>query len=279
VDRLAFRVSTVLAVVAAVTSVISFVFWDLFQRDVPMGIGNMRGTALTMLVVAVPVLIVSMILTSRGSLRARFVWSGSLAYIAYNAVMFCFAPHFNGLFLLFTSLLALSFWSLLTLLRAFDHARLLDEASSVPVRAVALYLLAVAALFALLWLQAIVPAMLDNTMPAVLQEAGLMQNPIWVLDFAFTFPLMALGALWLWRRRSWGLIVGGMMTIMLTIETAGIGVDQVFGHLHDASASLDAVPAMIAFTLVGLVISIVFLRGVRVDSGDLSDSKESVSPE
>jgi hypothetical protein len=59
------------------------------------------------------------------------------------------------------------------------------------------------------------------------------RTPIWVLDFAFTFPLMILGGAWLWQRRAWGLIVGGMMTIMLTIETAGIAVDLIFGHIHD----------------------------------------------
>jgi hypothetical protein len=67
---------------------------------------------------------------------------------------------------------------------------------------------------------------------------------------------------WLWQRRVWGVIVGGMMTIMLTIETAGIAVDQVFGHVHDPSAPLDAVPVMVLFTVAGLVFSILFLRGI-----------------
>ena len=51
--------------------------------------------------------------------------------------------------------------------------------------------------------------------------------------------------------------------IMLTIETAGIAIDQAFGHLHDPSASLGAVPIMGVLTLVGLVFSILFLRGMR----------------
>ena len=54
-----------------------------------------------------------------------------------------------------------------------------------------------------------------------------------------------------------------MMTIMLTIETVSIAVDQTFGHLHDPSAPLGAVPIMIAFTAAGLVFSILFLRGVK----------------
>lgn len=260
--RIAYRVSAALLTIAALTSLLSFIFWGLFHRDVPMAVGNMRGTALTVLVLVLPLLAASMILSRRGSLRAQFVWMGCLAYIAYNAVMFCFAVHFNSLFLLFTTLLAVSFWALITLLRATDQERVRAGTPGVPVRTVAVYLLASAALFALLWLSAIVPATFTNAFPAGLEEAGLAQNPVWVLDFAFTFPLMVLGSLWLWRRRVWGLIIGGMMTIMVTIETAGIAVDQVFGHVHDPSASLGAVPALVVLTVAGLVFSILFLRGV-----------------
>jgi len=102
-------VSIALVAVAAISSAVSFVWWELFHRDVPVGVGNMRGTALTLLVLALPLLVASIILSARGSLRAQVVWSGCVAYIAFNGVMFCVAPRFNSLFLVFTTLLALSF--------------------------------------------------------------------------------------------------------------------------------------------------------------------------
>ena len=64
-------VSTALAVVAMVTCSLSFTFWEAFHRDVPMGIGNMRGTALTLLILGVPLLAASMVLSARGSARTR----------------------------------------------------------------------------------------------------------------------------------------------------------------------------------------------------------------
>jgi len=128
---------------------------------------------------------------------------------------------------------------------------------------IASYLLVCTVLFATLWLVAIVPATLTNATPVELVAMGLGQNPVWVLDFAFTFPMTVLGALWLRKRRPWGFVLGGTMTIFLTLETAGIAVDQAFGHLHDPSASLDAIGPMIVFTVLGLVFSGLFLRGVR----------------
>ncbi len=259
--QLAQRLSLALAVVAGLAAGASFVFWPLFHRDAPMTVGNMRGTAVAVLLV-LPLLVASMRLAS-GSLRAQIIWLGCVAYLAYNAVLFCFAAQFNALFLVFTSWLALAFWATLALLRAVDPGRIRAGADAVPVRTIAAYLLVSAVLFAALWLQAIIPAALANAMPDVLVQAGFTQNPIWVLDFAFTFPLMVIGSVWLWRRRPWGYVIAGMMTIMLTIETAGIAVDQVFGHLHDPAAPLDAVPVMLVCTAGGLLFSRLFLKGLR----------------
>ena len=260
--RGAYCVSSVLASVALLTTAVSFLAWGVFQRDVPMTVGNMRGTALTMLVIAVPLLVASMILSSRGSLRARFVWMGSLAYIAYNAVMFCFALQYNSFFLLFVALLGLSFWALVMLASQFDPFVVSASVTGVRARTVAVYLLVCLVLFAVMWLRDIVPATVDNVLPGSFEGTGLTQNPIYVLDFAFTFPLLAVGAVWLWRRRPWGYVIGGTMVVMLTIETAGIAIDQVFGHVHDPSASLGAVPIMGVLTVVGLVFSALFLRGL-----------------
>lgn len=270
--------SITLAIVATLVSASSFFFWDVFGRETPMTVGNMRGTALAMLVVAVPLLLISMRLASRGSLRARVVWLGAVAYIAYNAVMFCFALQFNAFLMLFIALLSVSFWTLVILLSGFDVEAVRAAGARVPVRAVAGYMLACVLLFALAWLRDIVPATISHTLPRSFAGTGLTQNPIYVLDFAFTFPLLTVGAAWLWQRRGWGYVIGGMMVVMLTVETAGIAIDQIFGHLHDASAPLDAVPLMIALTAAGLLFSTVFLRGIdargRASMSDLAPTRQ-----
>ena len=260
---IARRLSVALAVVSALTGVASFTFWRLFSRDVPAGIGNLRGTALALVAIVLPVMLLAMYRAERGSARARLVWLACLAYVAYNAVMFCFAAHFNALFLAFAAMLGLSFWAIVTLIPTIDVAGLARSAAAMPVRSISAYLLVCLALFAGLWLEAIVPATLSNTTPQVIADSGLTQNTVWVLDFAFTFPLMLLGARWLWQRKPWGYVIAGTMVIMLTLETAGVAIDQWFGHLHDSTAPLGAVPLMIVFTGAGAWFSMSYLRGLR----------------
>jgi hypothetical protein len=262
-SRAAFVVSGVLAVEAAVTSALIFFAWGVLGSDAPMSVGNMRGTAPAVLVIAVPLLVLAMTLAARGSRRALYVWSGALAYLAYNAVLFCFGSHFSAFFLLLTTMLALSFWALLTLLTSLDVEQLSAASSRVPARLVAVYALVLVAALAMLWPRDIVPGILHNAAPASYEGTDLIVSPIHVLDFAFTLPVTLIGAVWLLRRRAWGYVLTGLMIVMMTLETAGIGLDQVFGHRHDPGQPLAAVPIMIVLTAIGLIVCALFLRGVR----------------
>lgn len=85
-------------------------------------------------------------------------------------------------------------------------------------------------------------------------------NPVEILDFTFSIPAALLAATLLWRGRPAGPPLAGLLLVMFAIETTSIAVDQVFGHLADPTASLAAVPIMVALTLVGLWPLTVFLR-------------------
>ena len=59
----------------------------------------MRGTALAVLLVGLPVLVTAMLRAARGSPWALVVWLGTLAYLLYQGVLFCFAVPLNTVFL------------------------------------------------------------------------------------------------------------------------------------------------------------------------------------
>jgi hypothetical protein len=259
--RLAFRLSAALAAVAAVTTAIAVVFPAVF-RDPPMTAGNARGTALVILAVALPALLAGMIFTRRGALWGQVLWLGALAYLTYNAVFFAYAVHFNRLFLLSAAMLALGVWSIVTLLGEIHpetfRARLTGR---LPVRAIAGYLLVTTALFALLWLKDILPAIAAGTAPDGLKRTGMVTNAIQMTDLAFGFPLTALSAIWLWQRRAWGYVLAGAFLVYGLLESISVATDQVFGHLSDPKASLSAVPIFIVLLLIGLVPATIYFRG------------------
>lgn len=260
---LAFLFSGALAIIAAIACGVSVFHPDVF-RETAWTTGNAQGTALVILAIAVPTVLVSMVLAAGGSLRAQIVWLGGLSYILYNSVFFAYGIHFNSLFLLFTTMLGLAFWSVITFLRAVDVASLREHfASGTRVRIFAGYLALVNIPFVLLWLKDVVPAMLNNVAPASLKGTGLISNPVQATDFAFTFSLIALAVIWLWQRQSWGYLLGGAFLVYGVLEAISVGTDQFFGHMHDSTQSAAAVPIFAILAVVGLVPAVLYLRDLR----------------
>jgi hypothetical protein len=219
--------------------------------------GSARGTALVALFVAVPALVLSMVAASRGSARAVIVWLGAAAYITYNSVLFLFATPFNDLFLLYEAMLALSLWSMIVVVHAIDVPSFAARYSSrLPARAIAAYMLAVAGLNGLAWLRLVVPTVMSGSTPSFLEGTGLPTNPVFVQDLAVWLPLMAVAAIWLWRRTSWGYVVSGTLLVMYMIEGLGVAADQWFGSTADPAstvASAAAVPMFAALAVIGMV--------------------------
>ncbi len=118
-DPLPYILSGALVVVAGLSAGLSLLVPSQLTGST-VSTGNMRGTALALLVVGLPVLTTAVVQTARGSARALVVALGTLGYLLYQAVLFCFAVPLNNLFLLYVADLGLSRWSLVAFLLRAD---------------------------------------------------------------------------------------------------------------------------------------------------------------
>jgi len=263
---LAYWLSGTLTVLALIASAVG-VFYPAVFRDTAVTAGNARGTDLVILVVALPALVIAMVLTARGSLRAQIVWLGALGYILYNALFFAFAIAFNPLFLIYIAVLSLALWSLVALLKALDVASLRAHFTEhLPIRTIALYLMITTALFALTWLRDIVPALVNGTTPISLDGTKMLTNPIQVVDFAAGFPLTILAAVWLWQRKAWGYALAGLFLVYGVIEAISVATDQFFGHLSDPTQSAMMTPVFAVIAVIAAVPLVLYLRYLRRDA-------------
>ena len=169
------RLLSALAVVATVAAGLTFWLPDILTGPAVMN-GSARGTALVVLVIGVPALVVSMRPAARGSVRALAIGMGAVTYLCYNAVMFAFATPFNRLFLLYVAMLGLSVWALVGLVLHTDPSTI--HTDRLPARPVAIYIWVVVALNALVWLRTIVPALFAERPTEILDGTGVATNAV-----------------------------------------------------------------------------------------------------
>lgn len=266
VSIVATWLSAALAAIAAVASAATLLVPGVL-RGTPVMNGSARGTALVALLVAVPLLVAVLPAARRGSARATVTLVGAVGYLLYNAVLFLLATPFNDLFLLYVAMFGLAAWSAITVLHRVDVAAFAARfGPRLPARALAAYLGTIAALNALAWLAQVVPATFESGEPRFLVGTGLTTSPVYVQDLSFWIPLMAVAAVWLWRRRPWGYLLAGALLTMGVVEAVSVAVDQALGHAADPAspvASAVVVPVFAALALVELVLLSVYHRHLR----------------
>lgn len=259
----AYPLSYALAATALASASLSF-FVPGVLAGPAVSQGTLRGTALVVMGVAVPVLIVSVLRAARGSARALVFWYAAVAYLLYQGVLFVFGTPFNALFLLYVAMLSLAIWSLVTLVHATDEPAFVRRFTpDLPAHALAVYAATLAVLNALAWLRTILPATLADEPASFLDGSGMTTNPVFVQDLAFWLPLLLVGAWWLWSLRPWGEVVVGTMLVMLVLEGVGVATDQWFGVRADpdtAFASAGAVPLFLTLAAIGCMPVWFYLR-------------------
>jgi hypothetical protein len=261
-----YGVSTGLAIVAAAGAAATFFIPGVLRGTAVMN-GSARGTALVVLVAAVPVLVVSMVLAARGNRRAVITWLGAATYLLYNSVLFLIATPFNALFLFYVAMFALSAWTLILELEAIDVPAFARRFSSrLPARALAAFLGGVAVMNAIAWLAGAVPALFKPLPPAFLDGTGLTTMPTYVQDLSFWLPMTFVVAVWLWQRRPWGIVLAGALIVYGALEGVGVAVDQAFGHAADPLSNvvaLSVVPAFIVLAVIELVAFYFYIRALE----------------
>lgn len=264
---LVYALSWAVVIVSLVASGVSF-FVPSALNGLAVMVGSARGTALAILVIAVPLLILSLLFSKRSkSSTVLVLWLGSLIFILYNSVMFLFAIPYNSLFLVYVAMLSLSFWSVFSLLPHFETAKFtVHHSSKKSLRAVSIYLFIIAAFFYFQELGQYIPALVNNAIPTSYTGTGFLTNPSHVLDIAFILPLVTLSAFWMWQHKPRGNIIGGSLLVLTTIECASIASDQYFGSLADPTStvvSLAVVPIFAALTLIGLLFSGLYFHTIK----------------
>jgi hypothetical protein len=254
---------SILLVIDAIVATVASLAWPDLIHGPAVSVGSLRGTALVVLVVGLPVLIASMIAVGRGSRLAMVGWLGALGYISYQGVLFLYGSPFNSLFFFYVGVLAFGIWAIVAVIPrvAVDEFGSMFGPST-PVRAIAAYLVILAGLFYVMWLKAIVPAVFESGPPAFLEGTGMITGTGQIIDLAFALPITVLSGVLVWRRQPLGYVMAGTMLVALGIESLSIGVDQWFGSIADPSSPVVSgallpifgVIAAIDFALLGLYV-------------------------
>lgn len=232
----ALTLSVIVTILAIAASVGGLIIPDLYRDNEFVKSAWFTNDLIT-LIVAIPLLITSLLFAFKGSVRWQLVWMGMLGYMVYNFAFYLFGAAFNNLFLVYVALFSSSIAALilgLSNLNVNDIA--LRFSPKTPVKVISIYIMLIAIMLFLVEMGMISSYFQTGILPETIKLTGHPTSIVFALDLSIVVPVSVVTAVLLWKRNSWGYVMGMIMLLkgftyglVLSIGTALLAYSPAFG--------------------------------------------------
>lgn len=257
-----FETVDILSIIISVLMIVQSAGGLLIQglyRDNSWVTSAWYGNDLVTLVVAVPILVSALVLSMRGSQLGHLVRLAMLFYSLYNYAFYVFGAAVNHFFLVYIALFTLSIFALIFALANIDVDAIHQTfRPGIPVKWISGYMVIFAVLVALAWISQWFMFVLNGRIPMLGgMEEG--YRLVAALDLSIQVPCLILGAIWLWKRRPWGYLLGAILMIADTVYMLVLVAFGPFAANAGVSGAWDQVPSFAVIGVGCLIASVLFL--------------------
>lgn len=224
--RATYLLAGIAGVLMLVQSATGMLFFGIY-RDQEFALEAWRLNDPITFFIAFPLVVVSLGLAVRGSLRGHLLLLGGLQYALYNYAFYLFGAALNVHFLLYVALLVVSALALITGLSPLKMATIGKSMSPrMPVKLIASYMAIWASILGIAWIGQSLSFAFTGQIP------GLGDDPfrlIAALDLSLVVTPVALGAVWLWKRRGWGLVLAVVLNVKGVVYSTLLVIGSLTG--------------------------------------------------
>jgi hypothetical protein len=258
--KVPYTLPAALAALMVVQSVLGLVFPGQY-RDVEWIRATWFGNDWVTLMVGAPLLVASLLLARRGSIRGLLLWLGMLGYGAYNYAYYMLGAALNAFFLLYIVALMLSVGTLILMLSRIDVSEVAAGfRAKTPVRIVGGYLVFVGVGLAFVWMGMWAAYVFAGRPTPVEPEVFKL---VAALDITIMAPALALGGILLWRRNAWGYIVAAIAGIQGSLYLLVLSINSVVMILSGLAEAPGELPLWGTLAVTTTAVTFLLLANVR----------------
>jgi hypothetical protein len=263
-DKKIIYLNSIAIAVLAFVANLSGIFWKgLYQKDTVSITAQMMGQDLVTLVIVVPLLLISLYLISRDSLRGRLIWMGTIFYFLYTYASMSFAASFNQLFLVYVALFSLSLYTFLGELISLEVKKVKESFSpGIISKITAAFLIIMGLMLAGMWLSIIVGFLLTGIDPAALENVYT-TLVIQALDLAIVVPAAILTGYLLLKDHEWGYALAAIFLIKVSLLGTAILSMIWFMMGSGVEVAMGQVMFFVVVTIGGILIAMAFYNNIK----------------
>ena len=210
----------------------------------------------------IPLLLFSFFKLKQGSLRGKYLFTGTTAYFLVTYLFYTVMGMYNSMYLIYVLLLGASFYNFILSFLSFETRDLMFSFNaSVPVRTTGSFLIINSVGIALLWLSIVVPPLLNGTV-IPLQTEHYTTLVVQGLDLGILLPASFIsGLLWI-RKKPLGYLLAPVyfifLSLLMTALSAKVIAMKILGY--------NVIPAIFiipTFNLISIICTMILLRSIQ----------------
>ena len=234
----------------------------IYQNDSVSAAAQVIAQDIVTLALGIPMLLISLFLARKGSLKGRLLLTGTIGYFLYSYMSYAFLCMYSSLFLVYVVLMSTSLFAFIMCVMTFDIAALKNAFSTkLPVRFIGGFQLFIAFMLFMMWLGRIVPPLIAGNIPLGLEHYSTLV--IQAMDLGIIVPVATLSGIMLIKKKNLGYLLSSIIIIkgltMLTALTA-----MIIGMINaGVKVSIVEMTVFPMFNLIAVFCLVVLLRNIN----------------
>ena len=233
----------------------------LYYNDSVSMASQARAQDFVTLIVGIPLLIISLILSNKKSIKGKLMLLGIIGYFLYTYTSYSFLAMYNKFFLVYVLLMSLSLFAFINLFKSDVFKDLKNNFNErLPRKYIGIFNIFMGVCICLLWLGMIVPSI--GKVPPVLEHYTTLS--IQALDLGFIFPTAILSGILLIKDESFGYLLTSVIIMKGVTLVLAIVMMIIFMNLAGVELAIVEIIMFPAFLLILLINLFMLFRNIKV---------------
>ena len=234
----------------------------LYKNNSVSGASQAIAQDIVTLILGIPLLIISLVLFNKRSLKGLFMLTGMLGYFLYTYASYSFLLFYNYFFIIYVTIMSISFFAFIM---CFNKIMKTDLCACFKNKfnnkTIGCYMLFIAIALFLMWMGRIIPPLINNSTTDGLEHYTTLI--IQAMDLGFIVPVCALAGVLTIRKNIFGYILSSIITfkgVALTTALSAMIIGQIINGIN---VSLIEIIIFGLFNALTVYILIVILKHIK----------------
>jgi hypothetical protein len=237
----------------------------IYQNDSIATVAQGIAQDYVSLILGVPLLIFSLWMFNKGTLKGKLLLMGTLGFFLYTYMSYSFLWTYNALFLAYVASMSCSLFAFILTILTIDINHLKDQFNAkMPLKFIGIFQIFIGFSVFMLWMGKIIPSLTNGIVPVGLDHYTTLV--IQAMDLGFVVPTAILSGILLMKKNNFGYLLSSVVIIKGVSLLTSLSVMIINQALAGVKMGITEIIMFPLFNILTIICFIILLKNIKEKS-------------